>query len=36
MNPKNMTEDMKAYQKKLSEQFAAQRDILSNGLDRPT
>ena len=36
MKPKHMSEDMKAYRKKLSEHFDAQRAILTNGLDRPS
>lgn len=31
-----MSEDMKAYRKKLSEHFNAQAEILNSGLDRPT
>ena len=36
MNPGNMTKEMKAYRKKMSEQFDAQTSILTNGLDRPS
>ena len=30
-----MSEDMKAYRKKMSEHFGAQTFILNSGLDRP-